>query len=133
MDYLLVNRVYLVMSLLFERLGPFLKDSEFPDVEETLAHQELDVRYWLINGWSVYLRESYSFETFDLQVDYAYVLMDETDQMVFSCDNSPHHAQVKTFPHHKHRYPKDQFKATEFSGRFEDFLDEVLWEISRGR
>lgn len=53
MEYLILNRVYVVLALLFEKLGDFLKDPDFPDVEEALAFQELDMRYTLTNDWVV--------------------------------------------------------------------------------
>ena len=29
-------------------------------------------------------------------------MMDENQAMIFRYDNAPHHAEVSTFPHHKH-------------------------------
>jgi hypothetical protein len=123
----------LVLALLFEKLSDFLKDLDFPDVEKALAFRELDVKYTLTNNWVVQVRESYETEAYELRVDDVYLLMDAIGAHILTCDNAPHHPQMRTFPHHKHRYPKDRFKPTEFSGRFEDFLDEVLWEISRAQ
>lgn len=133
MEFLILNRIYFVLVVLFEKLGPWLKDPTYPDVDSAMAFQEIDVRYALTNGWWVQVRERYTLETYELQVDYVYLLMNSAGGHIFSCDNAPHHPHVRTFPHHKHRYPKDQFKPTEFSGRLEDFLDEVLWEIRRSQ
>lgn len=134
MDYLVVLRIYSVLSLLFEKLGLLLADPRYPDtIGGFIAGRELILQYQLTNQGTVRIREKYIIEGYRLEITYGHVLMNEVGDHILSCDNEPHHLHVKTFPHHKHRYPKDQFHPTEFSGRFEDFLDEVLWEITRSR
>jgi hypothetical protein len=133
-DYLIALRIHTVVSLIFERLGPFLTDPRYPDnVDEFIVGRELILRYQLTNQWKLRIKEKYFIEDYQLRIAYGYVLINEVGDHIFSCDNMPHHPQVRTFPHHKHRYPKDRFKPTEFSGRFEDFLEEVLWEITRSQ
>jgi len=133
-DYLIVLRIYTVLSLIFEKLGPFLEDPRYPDnIDDFIAAQTLVLRYQLTNQWKLHVKEGYVIEKYQLEIEYGYVLMNEGGDFVFSCDNVPHHPQVRTFPHHKHRYPKDRFKPTEFSGRCEDFLEEVLWEMTRSQ
>lgn len=117
---------------MFKKLGPFLKAPQFPEnIDDFVAAQELILRCGLTNQWNLRIREGYLIADYQLEIEYGYVLLDSAGAVIFSCDNTPHHPQVRTFPHHKHRYPKDRFKPTEFSGRFADFLEEVLWEISR--
>jgi hypothetical protein len=127
----MLYRVYSVSSFIFEKRGPFLQQPEFPDVDDVLVSQEFDVRYTLTNGWGRHVREKYRPEAYELSIDDVHVLMDSGGDMIVACDNAPHHPGGRTFPHHKHRYPKDRFRPTEFSGRFEDFLEEVLWEMTR--
>jgi hypothetical protein len=102
-----------------------------PAVDDFIVAQALVLRYQLTNRWELRVKEGYVLEQYQLEITYGYVLLNEVGDHIFSCDNVPHHPQVRTFPHHKHRYPKTKFKPTEFSGRFDDFLDEVLWERAR--
>lgn len=131
MEFLILYRIHVVLSLILEKLNHFLKDPEFPDVDDAATLQEFDAKYPLTNGWIVYVRERYRSTDYELHVDYVYLLVDSTGNPIFSCDNAPHHPQVRSFPNHKHRYPKDLFKPTAFSGQIEDFLEDVLWELSR--
>ncbi|MCA6562022.1 MAG: hypothetical protein IM516_05895 [Pseudanabaena sp. M158S2SP1A06QC] len=50
--------------------------------------------------------------------------MDENQVMIFRYDNAPHHAEVSTFPHHKHE--GDDIKESP-----EIILCQVLLEISQ--
>lgn len=36
------------------------------------------------------------------KMDYAYHFQDADDRLVFRYDNSPHHPEISTHPHHKH-------------------------------
>ena len=37
-----------------------------------------------------------------IHLKYRFHLMNVNDEMVFRCDNSPHHPEIATYPHHKH-------------------------------
>ena len=50
--------------------------------------------------------------------------MDEHQVMIFRYENAPHHAEITTFPHHKHEV--DGVKASP-----EPTLDDVLLEIAQ--
>jgi hypothetical protein len=50
--------------------------------------------------------------------------MDEHQVMIFRYENAPHHAEITTFPHHKHEV--DGIKAS-----LEPKLDDVLLEIAQ--
>ncbi|NUN66257.1 hypothetical protein HCU40_16225 [Pseudanabaena biceps] len=39
---------------------------------------------------------------FQQKLKYRYHYMNENQVMIFRYDNAPHHAEVSTFPHHKH-------------------------------
>lgn len=76
--------------------------------------------------------ERYEIAHYQLVIaQYNYALYDGSLEVVFSFDNVPHHPELGTFPHHKHLYLKEAFEPKPFSGRFEDFLDEVVWKLGR--
>ena len=58
------------------------------------------------------------------KIKYRYHYMNEEQVMIFRYDNGPHHANVSTFPHHKH-----DGEIIRESG--EPILEQVLLEISR--
>ncbi|MBF0210604.1 MAG: hypothetical protein HQK64_13245 [Desulfamplus sp.] len=58
------------------------------------------------------------------KVKYSYHYMDDKQNLVFRYDNAPHHADIKTFPHHKHE--KDAIKSS-----LEPTLEDILMEIFR--
>ncbi|MGL5035873.1 MAG: toxin-antitoxin system TumE family protein [Microcystaceae cyanobacterium] len=58
------------------------------------------------------------------KIKYRYHYMDEHQVMIFRYDNAPHHAEIKTFPHHKHEV--ESVKAS-----LEPMLDDVLLEIAQ--
>lgn len=132
MHYLILYRIYQVLALIFEKLGPFLVNPEWPTVIEEMAiAKELILQYELKGQQTLRIKERYQVQRYELQIDYMYMLSASEGTPIFSCDNAPHHPQVKTFPHHKHRYPKEQFLPADFSGDLEAFLDDVRWELSR--
>jgi hypothetical protein len=58
------------------------------------------------------------------KIKYRYHYMDERQVMVFRYDNAPHHAEINTFPHHKHEV--EGVKASS-----EPTLTDVLLEIAQ--
>ena len=58
------------------------------------------------------------------KIKYRYHYMNDEQVMIFRYDNAPHHANVSTFPHHKHDGDNIR-ESAELS------LDQVLLEISR--
>lgn len=102
------------------------------DEEKILPERRLAFSLKLRGGHSVLIVERYAFFRYELEIThYNYALLDSNDTPIFSCDNAPHHPEVSTFPHHKHRYPKEKFPPTDFSGHLGTFLDDVKWELSR--
>ena len=47
------------------------------------------------------------------KIDYAYHYQGSDGKLVFRYDNAPHHADVTTFPHHKHVSNKPKPESTE--------------------
>ena len=60
------------------------------------------------------------------KVKYRYHYMDEDQNMIFRYDNAPHHANVSTFPHHKHEFDENKVVSSP-----EVNLDRVLLEIAQ--
>ena len=46
------------------------------------------------------------------KVKYRYHYMNEHQQIIFRYDNAPHHANVSTFPHHKHERQENNVVAS---------------------
>jgi hypothetical protein len=53
---------------------------------------------------------------------YSFNLSDSKSKLIYRYDNTPHHKEIPTFPHHKH--PDTQVKLSEEVG-----LEEVISEI----
>ena len=60
------------------------------------------------------------------KLKYRYHYMNENQVMIFRYDNAPHHAEVATFPHHKHE--GDDIKESP-----EIILYQVLLEIAQNQ
>ena len=58
------------------------------------------------------------------KIKYRYHYMNDEQSMIFRYDNALHHADVSTFPHHKH-------DGESIRESVEPNLDQVLLEISR--
>jgi len=131
-QFLILQRVFAIASLISERLEHLIPgDLPSIDIDEIVVWGRFDLEVSLINDWSILISERYQIEDYMLAIRYNYLLRKASGSVVCSYDNAPHHIDVRTFPHHKHRYPKDKFRPTEFSGRFGDFLEEVVYEIQR--
>jgi hypothetical protein len=133
LDVLIVQRIYTILELLYERLRAYLEEELYStlDVEKAVVEELCNFGVKLVSGFRLHIFETYAVENFQLVIArYNYALY-EKEEPVLSCDNAPHHPGVRTFPHHKHRYPKDRFKPTAFSGQIEDVLEDVLWELNR--
>ncbi len=53
----------------------------------------------IIDGSRVYIREVWRDDNL---IDYSYWWLDINNQVIEGWDNSPHHPEVPTFPHHRH-------------------------------
>jgi hypothetical protein len=60
-----------------------------------------------LDGSSLHFREYLDFEETDAKRDYSYHYHHGTEFM-FRYDNTPHHRQIPTFPHHVHRHSEMQ-------------------------
>ena len=59
-----------------------------------------------------------------IKTDYAYHYQDADDKLVFRYDNTPHHPEVSTHPHHKHT-------STSIEATSPPHLNDVLHEIDQ--
>lgn len=127
-ENLVAIHIYSVLSLLVEHLSSLMKTEPYLDFdpEQFIKEEELDILIELIDGSRIYCIETYEYEDYTLKVcDYNYSFVNTHQNLIFSCDNSPHHPQVPTFPHHKHYHQKQAQQPVAFSGRLVDFLAEV--------
>ncbi len=133
-EFLFLQRAYSILALLEDRIGDYLGTYVYSSIDndEVVANQRVLLKIMLTNGFQILIYERYEITHYQLVIaQYNYALYDESREVIFSFDNAPHHPELVTFPHHKHLYPKEAFKPKPFSGRFEDFLDEVVWELGR--
>lgn len=134
-ESLLLTRLYSVLALIAEKLGSYLIVDQFASLfheESILSERRIALSLNLKGGQSILIVERYALHQYQLKVtQYNYALFASDGAPIFSCDNAPHHPQVGTFPHHKHRYPKEQFPPTDFSGDLEAFLEDIIWELFR--
>jgi hypothetical protein len=132
-DFLILQRTYSILELLYDRLDASLEEERYGtlDADKAVVEELWSFGVKLVSEFHLHIFEVYTVENFQLLiVRYNYALY-QKGVPILSCDNAPHHPEVSTFPHHKHRYPKERFKPTAFSGRIEDFLEDVLWELNR--
>lgn len=96
----------------------------------TLVKKRYNARQGLITG-SVHFDNGCRLEFMELKaadraakVKYRYQYMDAQNICLFRYDNAPHHPELPTFPHHKHR-------GTAVEASLEPALHDVLLEIAR--
>lgn len=102
----------------------------FPNIlRSTLTKKQYNARQGYISG-SIYFDNGCRLEFTELKdtdrpekVKYRYQYMDEQNTCLFRYDNAPHHAEVTTFPHHKHN-------DGAISPSLEPTLFDVLLEIA---
>ncbi len=117
---------------MIERLNHLIQgDIPSIDIYEVVDRERFKLEVPLVDGWSILIFEIYQIEDYTLTIEYFYLLRNPSGDIIYGYDNAPHHPYVMTFPHHKHRYPRDQFRPTEFSGQFVNFLEDVIYEIQR--
>jgi len=62
----------------------------------------------------------------DQLLQYSYYWLDEKNKLLIGWDNAPHHKEISTFPHHKHKQ-----QQTEVCDSNENNLKTVLNFIKR--
>lgn len=65
-----------------------------------------------------------------IRLKYRFHLIDANDEMFFRYDNAPHHAEISTYPHHKHVKGECVPKQSKEVG-LKDVLSEIEETISR--
>lgn len=131
-ENLIIDRVYYVLSILHEIFGQLIAEDIYSafDPFKTTIYKELSLNIKLADNSILCICEEYEYQNYELLIPkYNYIYLDSTSQSVISVDNSPHHPELSTFPHHKHYYPKENYKPAAFSGKIIDFLQEVKWKI----
>ena len=82
-------------------------------------HDEVE----FVDGSKLFIKERYFLERRALLIKYVYIYRNANGLEIFRCDNSPHHPDVWTFPHHKHYVHTDRIYP--FSGGLADFISEI--------
>jgi hypothetical protein len=120
----------------YARIYDTLQSRRDCDVEE-LVFEEFErensaiiegrIRFW--DESILYLSETFMVRGVTLaRTRYVYQYQDGQERLLFRYDNSPHHPQIGTFPHHKHIVEMD--KGTErIEASAPPDLGEVLREI----
>ncbi len=54
------------------------------------------------DGSRLYFRELVNIEDMVVRLMYTYHYQDASAQLIFRYDDTPHHSEMDTFPHHKH-------------------------------
>lgn len=76
----------------------------------------------------LHFREYVDVRTGDLKEDYSYHYQNSAGEMIFRYDNTPHHPEVETHPHHKHLVERKKPIAVTVPS-LKDVLDEIEEKI----
>ncbi len=113
----------------FTRIENILQS--FPNIRSyTVRKKVYSTRQGFISG-SVIFDNGHALEFAEVKdtgmrnkLKYRYQYMNENREMIFRCDNAPHHRHLGTFPHHRH-IPDDVRESSEPD------LEDILFEIAR--
>jgi len=75
-----------------------IKDYEILDYKQGDDFYFIKIKAVLIDNSELYIREYIS----ENEYLYSYHWQNESGEMIIRWDNSPHHKNLKSFPHHKH-------------------------------
>jgi len=136
-ENLMALRIHQVLSLISTYFFEYISASPYEtvDVGQCIDDAELSFTLEFRSGDLLIVVERYTLSAFTLEIDhYNYLYVDSSNKPIVSYDNSPHHPEVSSFPHHKHYYPKRTFRPLPFSGDLLDALSEIKWSMtSRGQ
>lgn len=92
-----------------------LRDVYIEDYEEeilTLDRVDLRIRIRFLSGELLEVNEAVIYADNNVvHLNYRYHFQDEKNRLIFRYDNSPHHPEAPSFPHHKHT--RDEVVSTE--------------------
>ncbi|MBI3194744.1 MAG: hypothetical protein HYZ34_09820 [Ignavibacteriae bacterium] len=131
LDNLIRERAYTVLAILSELFEDKLLTSPLEnfEIQEIFVSRELALTLQLIDGSIVECYEKYKLSEYQLDIKYYYAYKDSSGNTLVSFDNTPHHSDMPTFPHHKHHYPKNRYKPLSFSGNIYHAMAEILWIV----
>lgn len=75
----------------------------FPDEDDVVNLELIDAFLIFRDGSKLYIRAVLDSQTRVREHDYAYVYLDRHNNRIFQYDDSPHHPEISTHPHHLHR------------------------------
>ena len=99
---------------------PIVSSYEILDFKQGSQFYYLKVKVKLTDGSTLQVRMFVS----DQDYNYSYHWQNENEKLIIRWDNSPHHPELETFPHHKH-INNEVAKSLEIS------LEEVLLFIQK--
>jgi len=80
----------------------------FPEQDDLVNFELIDAVLVFRDGSKLYVRAALDYGTIVREHDYAYVYYDAQDNRIFQYDDSPHHPEIATHPHHLHRGTKSK-------------------------
>ena len=81
---------------------------------------------FFLDGSRLYFRELLDIEDTVVRLMYSYHYQDGSAQLIFRYDDTPHHGDINSFPHHKHIEQENNVVASKQPG-----LADVLSEIEK--
>ena len=130
LENLVTLRIQQVLSEISVHFSELIKASPYEtlDTARFVYAGELLFTVEFNDGSSLVILEKYSLMHYALKITlYNYIYLDSSNNPIVSYDNSPHHPEISSFPHHKHYYPKRKFRPLPFSGDLLDALSEIKW------
>jgi len=84
----------------FLELHPLIKNVAIEKKVATRNRGYIKGMVTFTNGSQLHIKEFINSKL--RKISYAYHYQDKNGVLIFRYDNAPHHAEIKTFPHHKH-------------------------------
>ena len=79
---------------------------------------------FFLDGSRLYFRELLDIEDTVVRLMYSYHYQDSAARLIFRYDDTPHHGDINSFPHHKHIEQENNVVASKQPG-LADVLDEI--------
>lgn len=111
---------------------------QFLDEDIVLTRANLEATLILRDGSRLFVRASLDDQAAVREYDYAYVYYDSNGNRIFQYDDSPHHPNIATYPHHLHRgikpkRKKDRIRATDVPQvDFITIVEKVIAHLTKG-
>jgi len=81
---------------------------QFPEEEVVVNRAVLEATLVFRDASQLVVRTSFDYQSAVREYDYAYVYYDAHGKRIFQYDDSPHHPEITSHPHHLHRGVKSK-------------------------